>query len=469
VVVGGAGAEVTGSGTGPDPYVVAVTSSTITGALTVTDTPSVDLELGGSGTLSDPYDLTAQVTLSMEDLSDAPDGSPDPGDVWIWDGTQWVFGPPSAGGGGAVVATGDGIAGDGSVTSPVVLDLTTGDGLAGAGTSASPLTVDAATWPYEGHTDDSVQDEGVPVYFSSTGALLAPRGVYLWCIDDPAEANPDLNNLGPNSDTIYRNPGTLALGAHDDPTNRYLVLARQYQDDAAVHGESELYQTFTSGGVSAFGVKVVGTSDRSNDQDPLAMSAFFYVRRDGQLYTSADVPVEGTPTQRFLPFAMQRGSTQVTGGANVERTKVVTFAVNRFTGTPTAMLTQVTGTENASDTNTEIWTSSVTSSSVTISVNRTNTTPVWVAYLAMQDQNTVLLQGTPQWTPEHERLRRHMLDLNDAGSGSTTATATCHTTDCPNEGYPIEVPSNYQDSDGTWHDNESFECGVCGQPITDVI
>lgn len=121
MVTGGSGINVTGSGTGADPYVVDATASSITGTIRVSDTATIDLTLDGSGSVTDPYDISAQATVSVGDLEDVATGNPAAGDTLLWDGEQWIYGPPSSGGGGATVATGNGIDGDGSVTDPVVL------------------------------------------------------------------------------------------------------------------------------------------------------------------------------------------------------------------------------------------------------------------------------------------------------------------------------------------------------------
>lgn len=100
---------------------VDATASSITGTVTVSDTPTIDLELTGSGSVADPYDISGQATVSVADLEDVATGAPASGDTLLWNGEEWVYGPPSSGGGGAVVVTGEGINGDGSTASPVEL------------------------------------------------------------------------------------------------------------------------------------------------------------------------------------------------------------------------------------------------------------------------------------------------------------------------------------------------------------
>jgi hypothetical protein len=159
VVTGGAGIGVSGSGTGPDPYVIDATGTSITGTLTVVDTSTVDLTLAGSGSVSDPYKLSADAALEVADLTDVATGSPAAGDTLLWDGTQWVYGPPSAGGGGAVVTVSAPISGDGSVTSPL--------GLATSGTwGTAPLNVYGTNTLL-----------GAPIYVDSAGQVRSqPNG-----------------------------------------------------------------------------------------------------------------------------------------------------------------------------------------------------------------------------------------------------------------------------------------------------
>ena len=44
---------------------------------------------------------------------------------------------------------------------------------------------------------------------------------------------------------------------------------------------------------------------------------------------------------------------------------------------------------------------------------------------------------------------------------------TCQTADCGNQGLPIRMPSGVE-LDGEWVETGNYQCGVCGQPITDV-
>lgn len=159
MVQGGSGIKVSGSGTGPDPYVIDSTATSITGTLGVTDTATVDLTLDGSGSVTDPYDLSAEATVAVGDLTDVATGAPNAGDTLLWNGTEWVYGPPSSGGGGAVVTTTVPITGDGSVTSPV--------GLATSGTwGTAPLNVYGTN-----------QLLGSPIYVDTAGQVRSqPRG-----------------------------------------------------------------------------------------------------------------------------------------------------------------------------------------------------------------------------------------------------------------------------------------------------
>jgi pimeloyl-ACP methyl ester carboxylesterase len=61
-VIAGPGVTVDGNGSTSNPYTISSTGAGTT-ALGVTDTPSVDLTLTGTGTAADPYDVTAAVIL----------------------------------------------------------------------------------------------------------------------------------------------------------------------------------------------------------------------------------------------------------------------------------------------------------------------------------------------------------------------------------------------------------------------
>jgi hypothetical protein len=46
--------------------------------------------------------------------------------------------------------------------------------------------------------------------------------------------------------------------------------------------------------------------------------------------------------------------------------------------------------------------------------------------------------------------------------------ATCHTSGCGNAEVPIDVGDLTYEMDGETY-TSSVQCGVCGQPITDVV
>jgi hypothetical protein len=48
------------------------------------------------------------------------------------------------------------------------------------------------------------------------------------------------------------------------------------------------------------------------------------------------------------------------------------------------------------------------------------------------------------------------------------ATVTCHTDGCGNAGIGLEVDLFWTDSDGTVYPIDTVQCGVCGEPITDI-
>lgn len=49
------------------------------------------------------------------------------------------------------------------------------------------------------------------------------------------------------------------------------------------------------------------------------------------------------------------------------------------------------------------------------------------------------------------------------------ATVTCHTADCPNEDIRIEFPHPVDEDTGQPRDPWNIVCGVCGNPITDIV
>lgn len=129
----GPGLVITGSGGLDNPFVIGL-AGTIEDALEVEDTPTVNLQLTGSGSPIDPYRISAYATMSVGDLSDVadPEGGPSAGDtiVWVTAGVptpRFEFRPPPPNPAGAV-NTGPGLAGNGSAISPLVPAL--------AGTSA---------------------------------------------------------------------------------------------------------------------------------------------------------------------------------------------------------------------------------------------------------------------------------------------------------------------------------------------
>lgn len=108
-VIAGLGVTVDGNGSPTSPYIISAGSAST--ALRVTDTPSVDLTLTGTGTAGAPYDVSAVVRLD----------------------------PTPPGGGSNLISSGP---------EGLYVEMATGCGLAGAGTTGDPLTAAVAPWPY---------------------------------------------------------------------------------------------------------------------------------------------------------------------------------------------------------------------------------------------------------------------------------------------------------------------------------
>jgi hypothetical protein len=250
-------------------------------ALQVTDTPSVDLTLSGSGAAGDPYDVTAAVRLDAAPpgggsnlIHEGPDGlyvecgdvrsclvegdgidydpatgtisarpSAEPGNTLTIGGDGGLMVPPGGGGATALevtdspsidlTLTGTGAAGDPyDVTATVLLStdadnravfgsdgalyvppadpLSTDCGLTGDGTPGSPLAAAVQPWPYPCDADA----EAGGVYCDSAGNLRSePRGRYQYFTGTLNENFPNLPvpTTGP--------PGTLVTTRELEITN----------------------------------------------------------------------------------------------------------------------------------------------------------------------------------------------------------------------------------------------------------
>lgn len=152
VITPGPGITVSGSGAPSSPWIIS-SFTNAAGTLQVVDTPSVDMELAGSGILADPHVITAKAIVgALIDFVNNPAGvdflvtgagseadplqvqgvvsrvdlatAPTNGYVLAWNGTQYVPAPPVTAPVGAIVA-GPGLTGDGSSTTPLRVDLCT--------------------------------------------------------------------------------------------------------------------------------------------------------------------------------------------------------------------------------------------------------------------------------------------------------------------------------------------------------
>ncbi|MEZ0073633.1 hypothetical protein [Planotetraspora sp. GP83] len=146
-------------------------------ALQVTDTPSIDLTLSGSGTTGDPYNVTAVVKLDATPpgggsnlMHEGPDGlyvecadvrsCLSEGDGIDYDATTGVISArPSTNAGNQLE-----IGSDGGLMVPA---LVTDCGLTGDGSAGAPLAAAVQAWPYPCDVDANAGS----VYCDSTGAL----------------------------------------------------------------------------------------------------------------------------------------------------------------------------------------------------------------------------------------------------------------------------------------------------------
>jgi hypothetical protein len=156
LIVSGTGIQISGTGTSANPYIVNSTSSSITGMLRVSDTPSLDMSMSGVGSDADPYNISGVVALRLTQLVDVNDpAGPVTGDVPVWVAAagpvaaHWEFQQPPTTPPGAVTV-GSGLVGDGSGGNAISIRTsgTWGAGpLAGYGatsTIGAPVYVDSA-------------------------------------------------------------------------------------------------------------------------------------------------------------------------------------------------------------------------------------------------------------------------------------------------------------------------------------
>jgi hypothetical protein len=124
VIRGGGAVDVTGTGTFTNPYVVSVGSGIV-----VTDTGTIDLSLSGEGSVTEPWNLTANFVGSMEDIADVDLSNTTTGHVLALqaDGTYDLV-PPATASPGAINSA-QAIQGDGSAGLPLDVRLAPDSGL----------------------------------------------------------------------------------------------------------------------------------------------------------------------------------------------------------------------------------------------------------------------------------------------------------------------------------------------------
>jgi hypothetical protein len=467
LVTGGEGIAVEGAGTADNPYIISTEGSDISGTVQFIDTPTIDFTVTGAGTEANPYQVSATMigslgdlsnvdcdlapagqtlvsdgekwqcglpTMALNDLSDVS-GTPNQNEVLTWNGTGWVPGVVSVEPG--QVNTDHGAAGDGTATNPVIVQT-------------------AAEWGAPGELEElptggQTQDGGIPVYIDSVGNVRTPRGLYV-VQTDPATSDFDPYTLP----VTFHNPASALLGSIDDPTYRVMAIARQHQTDASIFGGFLQFTTF-AGDYTVGGLKVSSVSRREDPSDSDTEASLFYFRGDGQTY-HREYDHAGVGTTRYNPFAFAQGTTFHEGPANDGRPVVVTFPTRLFTDAPRVFLQVLTGTQSASTTNTESWPSGITATSMTVYANRSNSTAIYVAWLAVQAARSLPALMQPRDLETH--------DPNEAAVQD--GLATCHVAGCENDGVPIPVPTQYEDAGGVMQPLTNYECGACGTPITDV-
>jgi hypothetical protein len=201
-VQAGPGVTVDGNGSPATPYVISSSSAATPTSLEVTDTPTVDLSLSGTGVAGDPYEVSAAVVLDP-----APPGG---GTNLVHAGADGLYaecadvrGCFSAGDGidydpatGEIAADLSTDAGnavvfgsDGGLYAPAAsaAALETACGLTGDGSSADPLAAAVGAWGYACDVDTYAGQ----VYCDTSGQLRSePRGRATYTQDSVNQSYP---------------------------------------------------------------------------------------------------------------------------------------------------------------------------------------------------------------------------------------------------------------------------------------
>lgn len=127
VITAGPGITVTGAGSSRSPIVIS-SALALAESFIVNDTPTVNMQLVGGGTPTNPFILSATASMKLTQLADVadPSGGPSVGESPVWVGAglagHWEFQLPPASPAGAVnVSTG--LGGIGSVGSPLFVKM----------------------------------------------------------------------------------------------------------------------------------------------------------------------------------------------------------------------------------------------------------------------------------------------------------------------------------------------------------
>ena len=169
----------TGSGTSADPYRVDALRQ---GVIQVVDTPTIDLHMTGTGIGATPYVLQADAHLLLGELDNVSGTSPTVGQVLAWDGTQWGPVPPVTATPGLVNTSGC-LSGDGSSTTPLLLNLASGGGLVCA---AGGLKLEA---PYNSnmrinHRFSLADDDETLAHDHDSSFKTMPNGTHVYTAPD---------------------------------------------------------------------------------------------------------------------------------------------------------------------------------------------------------------------------------------------------------------------------------------------
>lgn len=461
LIQGGDGIEVAGSGTVNDPYVISTGGIDIGGSIQFVDTDTVDFTVTGQGTEAAPYQISAVATVGVSDLTDVACDNPTDGTTLVWDAGvgAWICGVPALALDDLTdvdapapndneVLTWNGTSWVPGVVSVEPGQVNTSHGAMGDGTATNPVGVDTPVeWadlsPDLEAVGGQTQDDGLPTYIDTTGAVRVPRGFYAFL-----GASDEIWDVDQASD-LWNSQSSLLLGDRTSETLRGLAIAR-----AMANGRATLSFLHGSQINNYHAARLVAREYASpDDAEPLVEgSALVGVRGNLQMASN----VTGPTVYRPIPWAQETGAVEfgtIAAGSSVGKT--VTFPNSRFTTTPRIAATVHSSVPHARG----CGTANIGTESFMLYAGNSGTQPVTGLLV---DWHAVQMQP-PALPVTVASPRMDVVPVDPV-------IATCRTPLCENNGYGIEVSTGWIDEiTGEVEHVEEVICGACGLEITDLV